>query len=1665
MLLVLFSLYIVILHTSEVDSSKIYDSRPRFEPSTLRFESTPLFVTQDYWVKIISPENGEKINIQGVKTGDPQFEVEGLHTKVPLPPGATRRVRIVFVPEVMGRTHTTIIVYTSMGEISLDVIGHGGKNVYELTPVSLRLSTNTPLRQKIRLRNHFPEVLKMERVDIENSVVDGCGDDIQFERRSRQIEPGGRATAAILHFQSATVGHFQGRFIIETSEGDVLSVPISLMVFLDDDSGVVEAESVDLGIMTFKEETRTRGFILRHNRREAVVVTHIELKHPDHCLTVGDIPDEGIKVPPDKDVEVVNITWRVCVEKRLHDLRGVLLVYSNTSLLEVEYRGQVVLGHIQWDASNVLFHFDTAKDGSLFKTPLTRAIRLVNQFPTPIELFSATIDHEDFTLLQFDKQVLKPGERYSGCRIKVAWTSNIFRYRTELVLETNITQIRIPLAVFDGHFSLRTSQDANDLFEVRTLNIHEEEDFQASESPADFLSSQTEFWHSPEIHQSKFGCKLCPLCCSLDEGEVHGVVDFGNLPKGAKVYQTVAIFNENPVPLRFEAFDEINNANYRLFTQTWKGDEGADFYFGQGFELVIGLVLNRKRRDVTIGPQETYLFFKAINEHMETQIMRIRVTWVELDGSLTIHPNPILFNPSFPGSSVQKISVVAQNTFNTSLYIGDEYQSDPRFIFDRQIDVLPPNSRMEIGTLEFDPGITESADDYFSAPDRDYSSYSRKEGPRIEELKLITERIRKWSQKRAEGKTKFNALLELLFHNLGSVHVMMQGNLQLPQLTTDVVDFGGVSVGQKKQDEIKIRNPFSFPIKLQLLNPVSDVFSVDTDLKQATGVAGPYQTISLGPIIFEPTAGKDFLNHIYIRNNITGLESVKVIGSGNQGVLVFGESGAQLEDLDSIPSEIRLPFHYNKLGIDISSDVKLSTNFDPGKQAEESFVVKNSGNQAVVLENLYLVEEGSEVGEFNLGCASPSEQGNASELHGMQLSRCDELPLTIAPRQQKVFHLQVHYPDDGPMVQNDLVAATSWGFFRTTVRFEVPLEVFSLLISLRPKRNEQHSYLILLLMVVVLTFFSCQYFFPLEDLHLWSFSSITRTHSEPISEPLFQEVESQNSACLTPKPCAIKEQTKSESKKPKLQKVPPKITKEVEIQAKQQDSPPPKRQDSPTEPDKPSRKAQSKRKRRMKKKRRQGSAKKAAEAARQQSQASDLDSKKESLKKASPSSSPSPKKKMSPKQTPVKSPQKASNPPSPKEKKPTAADAQDFVVVGKPSESMTSLPDTRLKSDSFASDRAGSTDRERSESASTTGNLAVNIATSGKESVSNDSEVSTSVESLNDGYSVSNEPPQTLHTVPEDTEEPVIVPFTAERPPERPLVSHPIKSSSRPIRRPSHPIKSPHRETSNPWGLGRTMKSEYTPRDRRPTPLFNPSTSPSPGSGSLYTGSSWGSKISPRGTRKFHSAPSSGSGATNANNNDWNPMPALWSPMDNTLPYTYTQGDEAVGIKALNSPTLRPTPIDDRTPPLPTLESSSSLSRRSSTKYGPIGTNPGVSNFYQTDLYQPLQTERMERDVEALLKDDGRYQQDEELFSEPPRLYSLDRAFSASPFSNFNRPASPNVSAFSNALFLPGKGFVETEEEEDTNPSPTNIFSPTPFYTDLNPGAAEWVPDSSFQSS
>ena len=60
----------------------------------------------------------------------------------------------------------------------------------------------------------------------------------------------------------------------------------------DDEHTLVEAQNIDFGMMTDDKEERIRELKLTHGRQEAIVVTHIEAKTLDNCLTIGDIPDQ-----------------------------------------------------------------------------------------------------------------------------------------------------------------------------------------------------------------------------------------------------------------------------------------------------------------------------------------------------------------------------------------------------------------------------------------------------------------------------------------------------------------------------------------------------------------------------------------------------------------------------------------------------------------------------------------------------------------------------------------------------------------------------------------------------------------------------------------------------------------------------------------------------------------------------------------------------------------------------------------------------------------------------------------------------------------------------------------------------------------------------------------------------------------------------------------------------------------------------------------------------------------------------------------------------------------------------------------------------------------------------------------------------------------------------
>ena len=91
----------------------------------------------------------------------------------------------------------------------------------------LLIFSGTSLGQKIRIRNYRNSHLHI-------STMEMRGDDIRYEWKAKEIEPGGRKTVAIVRFSSDNEsGLFQARLRIETSDNEVLSIPVQISIVID----------------------------------------------------------------------------------------------------------------------------------------------------------------------------------------------------------------------------------------------------------------------------------------------------------------------------------------------------------------------------------------------------------------------------------------------------------------------------------------------------------------------------------------------------------------------------------------------------------------------------------------------------------------------------------------------------------------------------------------------------------------------------------------------------------------------------------------------------------------------------------------------------------------------------------------------------------------------------------------------------------------------------------------------------------------------------------------------------------------------------------------------------------------------------------------------------------------------------------------------------------------------------------------------------------------------------------------------------------------------------------------------------------------------------------------------------------------------------------------
>ncbi|CAE7174781.1 unnamed protein product [Symbiodinium pilosum] len=316
----------------------------------------------------------------------------------------------------------------------------------------------------------------------------------------------------------------------------------------------------------------------------------------------------------------------------------------------------------------------------------------------------------------------------------------------------------------------------------------------------------------------------------------------------------------------------------------------------------------------------------------------IRIRYESVLGSLSFSPASLRFEASFPGQ-VQSRVVAARSTFEQPLQLNAVRSTDSRITPELLTKTLKPLARTEVVRVYYDPAKAHFDLLYLASSPRTStaeapsmrSDPSSSHGGKIVLTKL--DFLEKWMARQnsvtnsnGRGTSEIEATLIFDTNIVAGATLTVQASLMQPHsLFEPLLSFDLTQVGATKTRWLLVQNPSESPLALQLVFPVCSATksrsSTDnqtasssassaqesTSASLAADCAGgrafrlgaeadakvwhvePLGEASVGPIIFEPFQHAQYRTTLYVRNNLTALHQVELIGHGGSSRLVFPE--------------------------------------------------------------------------------------------------------------------------------------------------------------------------------------------------------------------------------------------------------------------------------------------------------------------------------------------------------------------------------------------------------------------------------------------------------------------------------------------------------------------------------------------------------------------------------------------------------------------------------------------------------------------------------------------------------------------------------------------------------------------------------------------------------
>ncbi|XP_008207841.1 transmembrane protein 131 isoform X2 [Nasonia vitripennis] len=430
-------------------------SHIEFEPNILDFKERQLGVPHQETVTLFNRDDNRTIHLASISGNTQHFHSSFFQDKV-IPPLGNTTFNVVFLGREEGEIDSYLFIHTSDGTLKYQVKGVSISSPYRLRPVvGVKLPINASFTPLIYMHNPHSE--PMQVVEVYSS-----GREFQLELPSGEVEgprelweipPYQTKPVIRLHFNAYTEKNHTAyiRFRVNNS-AEVLIVAVEIEVssgaglHWGGSSGVV-----NFGMGGSHQPSIRYQIALKNSAKKPVKVQNIISTPTSKALKIN---FEPIVIPGDTEIPIAVGTlvydWKAGLD--LKHFKGKLMIKGigsggSSQKLAIPWVAEVLQGGLEVNTSAA--HYCSPHSSQ------PRNFSVVNKFKLPLAITNVSLPSEAaplFTITNFVPKILRSGQRDNIFTLSLTHDRKHENLQLEssILIHSNVSTTEVPLLSYNG---------------------------------------------------------------------------------------------------------------------------------------------------------------------------------------------------------------------------------------------------------------------------------------------------------------------------------------------------------------------------------------------------------------------------------------------------------------------------------------------------------------------------------------------------------------------------------------------------------------------------------------------------------------------------------------------------------------------------------------------------------------------------------------------------------------------------------------------------------------------------------------------------------------------------------------------------------------------------------------------------------------------------------------------------------------------------------------------------------------------------------------------------------------------------------------------------------------------------------------------------------------